>query len=104
LFIRAGQYKSRRRVLAGIFFRSRDSQAERARRKAEEIEELRRDRQHVQRDLASAQEKIADIKIQIVQLKIDNQQRQSVTATARAAARPGTAVSRIRTEDNQCVC
>jgi chromosome segregation ATPase len=66
---------------------------------AEEIEELRRDRQHVQRDLATAQEKIADMKIQI-----DNQQRQPATAIARAAARPGTGVSRIRTEDNQCLC
>jgi hypothetical protein len=60
LFIRAGQYKSRPRVLAGIFLRSRDTQAERARRKAEESRRRRRtlfevhiaNRNHAVRDSA----------------------------------------------------
>ena len=72
-FIRAGQYKSPWRVLAGILLRSRDTQAERARRKSEEIEELRRLHQRQQRAMAKANAELAEQRFQIARLQIENQ-------------------------------
>jgi len=72
-FIRAGQFKSPWRVLAGILLRSRDTQAERARRKSEEIAELRRLNQRQQRILEQANGQLAEQRLQIAQLKIENQ-------------------------------
>jgi len=72
-YVRAGQYKSPWRVLAGILLRSRDTQAERARRKSEEIEELRRLTQRQQRDIAKANAELAEQRLQIAQLRIENQ-------------------------------
>ena len=73
-FIRVGRYKSPWRVVAGFLLRSREAQAERARRKSEEIEELRRVNRQQQQDLTKANEDIAEQKLQIAQLKIENQQ------------------------------
>jgi len=72
-FIRAGQYKSPLRVLAGILLRSRETQAERVRRKSEEIEQIRRFNQQLQRDIANANEQLAEQRFQIAQLKVENQ-------------------------------
>jgi hypothetical protein len=71
-FIRAGQYKSPLRVVAGILLRSRETQAERARRKSEEIEQLRQVNQQQQRDLDKAREIRAEMQLQTAQLKIEN--------------------------------
>ena len=60
--------------LLDFFFRSREAQAERARRKSEEIQELRRVNQQLQQDLANAKEDIAEQNFQMAQLKIENQQ------------------------------
>jgi len=73
-FIRVGQFKSPWRVVAGFLLRSREAQAERARRKSKETEELRRVYRQQQQDLAKANEDIAEQKLQIAQLKIENQQ------------------------------
>jgi hypothetical protein len=72
-FIRAGQYKSPWRVLAGILLRSRDTQSERARRKAEEIKQLNRLNQRQERALANANAELAEQRFQIAQLKTENQ-------------------------------
>ena len=71
-FIRVGQYKSPLRVVAGILLRSRETQAERARQKSEEIERLRRFIQQQQRDLDKADEELAEMKRRIAQLEIEN--------------------------------
>ena len=71
-FIRVGQYKSPLRVVAGILLRSRETQAERARQKSEEIERLRRFIQQQQRDLDKASEELAEMKRRIAQLEIEN--------------------------------
>ena len=71
-FIRVGQYKSPLRVVAGILLRSRETQAERARQKSEEIERLRRLIQQQQRDLDKANEDLAVMKRRIAQLEIEN--------------------------------
>lgn len=47
-FIRASEYKSPLRVVAGIFLRSRENQSERVRRKQEQIDELTRGNRHLQ--------------------------------------------------------
>lgn len=73
-FSRVGQYKSPLRVLAGIFLRSRETQAQRARDRQKDIEELRRIRQQQQRDIAQANEQLAEQKRQIARLQIENQQ------------------------------
>jgi hypothetical protein len=73
-FIRVGQFKSPWRVVAGFLLRSREAQAERARRKSEEIDELRRVNRHLQRDIASANQQLVEQKFQIAQLQIENQQ------------------------------
>ena len=72
-YVRAGQYKSPWRVLAGILLRSRDTQALRARRKSDEIQQLRRLNQQQQRDMAKANAELAEQRFQIAQLKIENQ-------------------------------
>ena len=79
-FIRAGQYKSPLRVVAGILLRSRETQAERARCKSEEIEQLKLVNQQQQRDLDEANESRAEMRLQTAQLKIENEhlRRQSV--------------------------
>ena len=71
-FIRVGQYKSPLRVVAGILLRSRETQAERAGQKSEEIERLRRFIQQQQRDLDKAKEELAEMKRRIAQLEIEN--------------------------------
>ena len=71
-FIRVSQYKSPLRVVAGILLRSRETQAERARQKSEEIERLRRFIQQQQRDLDKADEERAEMKRRIAQLEIEN--------------------------------
>ena len=71
-FIRVGQYKSPLRVVAGILLRSRETQAERARQKSEEIEGLRQFIQQQQRDLNKAHEERAEMKRRIAQLEIEN--------------------------------
>lgn len=73
-FIRAGQYKSSFRVLAGIFLRSRETQTQRASDKQSEIEELRRINQQQQRDIAKVHEQLAEQQRQIARLQIENQQ------------------------------
>ena len=73
-FIRAGQYRSPWRVVAGFLLRSRETQAERARRKSEEIEQLRRFSQQQQRSLEQAHEEHAELKRQLARLQIENQQ------------------------------
>lgn len=60
-FIRVGQYKSPLRVVAGILLRSRETQAERARQKSEEIERLRQFIEQQQRDLSKAHEERAEM-------------------------------------------
>lgn len=79
-FIRAGQYKSPLRVVAGILLRSRETQAERARCKSEEIEQLKQVNQQQQRNLDKANERRAEMRLQTAQLKIENEnlRRQSV--------------------------
>ena len=73
-FIRAGQYKSPLRVVAGILLRSRETQAERARCKSEEIEQLKQvNQQQQQRNLDKANESEAEMRLQIAQLKIENE-------------------------------
>ncbi len=72
-FIRAGRYKSRWRVLAGILWRSRETQSERTRRKSDEIEELRRVNQQRQRTIEQARQELAEQRFQIAQLPLANQ-------------------------------
>lgn len=71
-FIRAGQYRSPLRVVAAMLLRSRETQAERARHKSEEIERLRRVLRQQQRDLDNASEELAEMKLRIAQLTIEN--------------------------------
>jgi hypothetical protein len=60
------------RVVAGILLRSRETQAERARQKSEEIERLRRFIQQQERDLDNANDERAEMKRRIAQLEIEN--------------------------------
>ncbi|MEO2017212.1 MAG: hypothetical protein ABGZ53_22885, partial [Fuerstiella sp.] len=62
-FIRAGQYRSPLRVVAAMLLRIRETQAERARHKSEEIERLRRVLRQQQRDLDNASEELAEMKL-----------------------------------------
>jgi len=73
-FIRVGRYKSPWRVVAEFLLRSREAQAERAWRKSEEIEELRRVNRQQQQTLEQNQQQLAEQQLQIAQLKIENQQ------------------------------
>lgn len=73
-FIRAGQYKSPVRVTAGFFLRSRETQAERARLKSEEIARLKQIIQQQQRELKQSTTDLAEVRLQAAELKIENQQ------------------------------
>jgi hypothetical protein len=55
-----------------MLLRSRETQAERARHKSEEIERLRRVLRQQQRDLDNASEELAEMKLRIAQLTIEN--------------------------------
>jgi len=72
-YVRAGQYSSPLPVVAGFLLRSREAQAERARRKSEENEQLRRMVQQLQRILEQANEQLAEQRLQIAQRKIEIQ-------------------------------
>ena len=72
-YVRAGQYKSPLRVVAGILLRSRNTQAERGRRKSGEVEQLRRRNQQLQRTIEQTNQQLAEQRFQIAQLKIENQ-------------------------------
>ena len=79
-FIRVGHYKSPMRVLAGILLRSRETQAERVRRKSSDIEKLRRINHRQQREIEKLREQLSQQKLQIAQLQIENQQQREQPA------------------------
>ena len=72
-YIRVAQYKSPWRVLAGTLLRSRETQAQRARRKQERIDEFARASEQQQRDIVAAREQIAEQKRKTAELQIENQ-------------------------------
>lgn len=75
-FIRAGQFKSPVRVVAGMLLRSRETQVKRASEKSQEIQELKRIDLQRQRLLTKAEKELADMRCQMAQLKIEIQRLQ----------------------------
>ena len=72
-YIRARQYKSRLSVVAGMLLRSRETQAERARSRTEEIRQLKRVNQQQQRAIFRSEEQVGQMRWQIMQLKVENE-------------------------------
>ena len=78
-FIQVGLFKSPVRVIAAFLLRSRETQANRARKKSAEIEKYRRINQQQERVIADARESLAERNLEIAQLKAENRRlRQSV--------------------------
>lgn len=76
-FIRACSFKSPLRVVLAFLLRSRETQANRAREKARQIEEYRRIHHHQQQAIAKAEEELAEKKLEIAHLKVEIQRLRS---------------------------
>lgn len=72
-FIRVGLFKSPVRVVAAFLLRSRETQAQRAREKSQEIEDHKRIQQQQQRVIENAEEELAQKRLEIAQLRAENQ-------------------------------
>ena len=71
-YIRAQQFKSRLSVIAGMLLRSRETQAERAKSRIQEIRELKQLNQQQQRVISGFEEQVAHMRSQIIRLKVEN--------------------------------
>ena len=72
-FIRVGLFKSPIRVVAAILLRSRETQAQRASEKSQEIQDHKRINQQQQRVISNAEEELAQKRLEIAQLRAENQ-------------------------------
>ena len=72
-FIRVGLFKSPLRVVAAILLRSRETQAQRASQKSQEIQDQKRINQQQQRVISNAEEELAQNRMEIAQLRARNQ-------------------------------
>ena len=69
----AKQFKSPLSVVAGFLLRSRETQAERAKSRTQEIQQLRKALEQQQRTIREQREQLAEQNSQIVRLQIENQ-------------------------------
>jgi hypothetical protein len=72
-FIRAQQFKSPLAVVAGILLRSRETQAQRAKRRTQDVRRLKQINRTQQQTIAQAQDEILQLKARLAQLEIENQ-------------------------------
>lgn len=82
-YIRAQQFKSRLSVVAGMLLRSRETQAERAKNRTQEIRRLKQLSQEQQRVILRFEEQVAHMRSQIIQLKAANERLQRQPRTLR---------------------
>lgn len=75
-FIRAKQFKSSLAVVAGFLLRSRETQAERAKSRAQEIRELKESFQRQERTIREIAEELEKKKLQIIQLELEKERLQ----------------------------
>ena len=73
-FLRVGEYKSPIRVVAGVLWRSRETQRRRGREKHRKIEDLQRNEQKMCRVIARQDQELAEMRLQRDQLRVENQQ------------------------------
>lgn len=71
--IRVGLFKSPVRVVAAFLLRSRETQAQRANEKSQEIQDQKRINQQQQRVIANAEKELAQQRLEIAQLRAENQ-------------------------------
>ncbi len=72
-YIRAHQFKSRLSVVAGMLLRSRETQAERAKSRTQDIRGLKQVNRQQQRAIFQFEEQVAQMRSQIIQLKAENE-------------------------------
>jgi hypothetical protein len=77
----AHQFKSPLSVVAGFLLRSRQKQAERAKSRTEEIQQLRKELEQQRRTIHVQREQIAERNSRIAQLEIENQRRREEPPT-----------------------
>jgi hypothetical protein len=76
-FIRGRSFKSPLRVVIGFLLRSRETQAERSRKKSEEVQNYQRIDKEQQRVIADLRQELAESRLQIAQLKVESQRLRS---------------------------
>ena len=69
----AKQFKSSLSVVAGFLLRSRETQAERAKSRTREIQQLKKDLEQQQRTIHEQREQLAEKRSQIARMQIENQ-------------------------------
>ena len=72
-YIRAQQFKSRLSVVAGMLLRSRETQAERAKSRTQEIRQLKQLNEQQQRVISGFEKQVAHMRTQLARLKLENE-------------------------------